>query len=704
MNTNTVKILLVDDEMEVLNALKRLFRAEKYDVHIASSGKQALNILSETHVDVIISDVRMPGMNGVEFLSNVYAKWPETKRIVLTGDANIDDTLKMINECDIYRYFNKPWPKEKLKQAVDQAAEKKYLIEENHRLLALTKAQNEELSVLNQQLDEKFKESVKRLDKTKEQLHDELINEKKLRQARIGADKANEAKSRFLATMSHEIRSPLNSILVMNSLLLESQLTQEQREHTELAHQAGQMLLSLVNNILDFSKIESDQIELSHQWFNLADLIKNTHAILTSQAKVKSINLIYAVDDNVYGEFKGDEIRLKQIILNILTNAIKFTEQGHVSLKVYREITSENLVIEIEDSGIGIEPNQQKNVFNEFVQVEDDSNRRFSGTGLGLSIVKRLVSLMKGVISLSSQLGHGAKFTLALPLQFRETEQLQPSNNTVNFTTRESNLARFQQYIGTSILIVEDSQTNVAVIKALLSIYQFDLHFAYNGQDAINKAKETAYSLILMDLSMPVMDGIEATQWMRNNKNINQKTTIIAMTANAFTEDKIRCFQAGMNDYLSKPIDMSKFFNCLSKHLNEIPITNESPIKPAVHNIAANDVIFNVNVAEVLIRDVGVEIFPKILSIYQEETEHRIDYMQQLLAQNNWHDLNNEAHALKSSSGSFGFTKMQNIAKAIEYAKLPEQQNMAANNIRNLNVLYKESIASFMSYFETIKA
>lgn len=730
MNSQVINLLCVDDEVEILNALKRLFRQAKFNVTVASSGNEALAILTKSNIDIIISDVCMPQMNGVDFLSQAYKNWPMTKRIVLTGFANMEDTLKIINDCDIYRYFSKPWDKDELVKSVEHAAEQKWLSEENVRLMELTREQNNQLRSLNSQLDKKVKDSNQRLDRTTVMLQDEIVNEKKLIEQKVGADKANQAKSRFLATMSHEIRSPLNSIIVMNNLLLETDLSDQQREYSAQAHQAGQMLLSLVNDILDFSKIESGQIELNNQWFNLEKVINSTHEILNGQAKLKGIAFDCSCAESILGDFNGDEIRLKQIILNLVANAIKFTEKGTVSLKVFREESSHNLIIEVKDTGIGIALSQQKYIFNEFAQVEDDENRRFGGTGLGLSIVKRLIGLMKGVISLSSEVNVGSTFTIALPLNHRNTVlKKHPNKKVIDPSLNISNSkSSFVPYKDAKILVVEDSDTNIAVIKALLSSYSFQLSFARNGQEAIEKAHQTEFSVILMDLSMPIMNGLEATFWLRNNDNINQKTPIIAMTANAFAEDKVRCFQVGMDDYLTKPIEIDLFFKCLYKHLaqdnsskEQLQTTGDVALKPqslkataqttknkdtttslTEENNESEEQVFDLAILDRLISDISLEIFPKILNVYQEETLQRIKVMQDLLSSNNWHGLSDEAHALKSSSGSFGLVKLQQVAKMIEHAKSDSEQQQASEDILTLNKLYKISISELECHIENL--
>ncbi|AWB65375.1 hypothetical protein C2869_02485 [Saccharobesus litoralis] len=733
LSIEKINLLLVDDEVEVLKALRRVFRNKKYQVFTAESGADGLDILEQYPIDVVISDVRMPKMSGADFLTQVYQRWPQTKRLVLTGHADIEDTLRLVNDCDLFRYFHKPWHKDDIKNAVEQAAEQKRLTEENQQLQAITQEQNQKLITLNEQLDQHLQTRTEQLNVTTERLNDELKVEQELRQARIAADKANEAKSRFLATMSHEIRSPLNSIIVMNNLLMESGLDEEQQQHAKLAHQAGQLLLSLVNDILDFSKIESGELSLDPQWFNMAALAKSTADILSTQAELKNIRLNCNIDSNVQGLFKGDQVRIKQILINVLSNAVKFTEHGYVALNVFREEPTDNLVLQIEDSGIGIDADQQDRIFNEFVQVEDNANRRFGGTGLGLSIVKRLVMKMGGAIKLLSTPNLGSTFIITLPLDYKaithSPKVAQPIDPTIKQDT-----ARWR---GVDLLLVEDSPANVAVIQALLKKYAFKIDVAHDGEQAINKAQSKQYQAILMDLSMPKMDGIAATEWLRANDNINQHTPIIAMTANAFVEDKIRCFQAGMNDYLSKPINIDAFLASLTKWLADAVANDEqSQITPnAARSVKKSDnthsqshsntesnnadatsvsknnstqsskqtppvKLIDQQVIDGLIRDIGLDTVPTILNIYQTETTDRLQKMLEALANNDWSTLSAEAHALKSSSGSFGLCQLQQNARYIELAKTDEERRHASHLVRELAPLYQTSVSALQSYLQ----
>ncbi len=626
-------------------------------------------------------------------------------------------------------------------------------------------------------------------------------NEARLKQARQEAEQASEAKSRFLATMSHEIRSPLNAIIAMTDMLLESELNSEQQELAQLASQGGHTLMALINNILDFSKIESDHLVLQQDWFSLQQTAEAVVTLLAPQALQKNIALCLAIDPDLKQSYFGDPLRLSQVLINLVSNAIKFTEQGGVDVTISIQ-RQQGIDIQVRDTGIGISETDQRNIFSEFVQAESSSNRRFGGSGLGLAISQRIIELMEGTIDVASTLGQGSVFTVWLPLQACNDAELvvpikQRSNphhihfyhaidnqvlidslakqlawfalplidirtqaptpaepslvfidndlsgqrrQSLNITTQaklefinllpldkqtlfhtqrpkgyQGSLAlpiklnslvqvlstgsvikhhltqqhiESQPFIKAStspqqILLVEDSPTNQAVAKALLKKINPDICVAENGKEAVQLCKQQKFDLILMDLAMPVMDGLEATEIIRNGAGLNQQTPIIAMTANAFAEDKNRCYQAGMNDFLSKPLDKDLFRSTVTEWLtlavsvnghNKAPLESQTEItvQPICQTTSkSQDMVpeaiwLNTATLKQLKKDIPAKVLSDILAIFSQESEQRIKDIHSHFEQQNWRLLEIEAHSLKSSAGSFGLEKLQHLAKAIE--------------------------------------
>ncbi|MCE2570760.1 PAS domain S-box protein [Motilimonas eburnea] len=646
-------------------------------------------------------------------------------------------------------------------------------------------------------------------------------NEARLKQARQEAEQASEAKSRFLATMSHEIRSPLNAIIAMTDMLLESELNAEQQELAQLASQGGHTLMALINNILDFSKIESDHLVLQQDWFSLQQTAEAVVTLLAPQAQQKDIALCLAIDPDLKQSYFGDPLRLSQVLINLISNAIKFTEQGGVAVTI-SIVRQQGIDIQVRDTGIGISEADQANIFSEFVQAESSSNRRFGGSGLGLAISQRIIELMDGTIEVASTLGQGSVFTVWLPLQASKdaelvipikqrgnphqlhfyhaidnqvlidslTKQLawfalplidirsqsakleQPSlvfiDNDLSGQRRQAlsieNTAQLEfinllpldkqtlfhtqrpegyqgslalpiklnslvQLLGSGsvtkhhlhahqveanpsitaspnpqhILLVEDSPTNQAVAKALLKKINPVISVAENGKDAVQQCKQQKFALILMDLAMPVMDGLTATEMIRNGAGLNQQTPIIAMTANAFAEDKNRCYQVGMNDFLSKPLDKDVFRSTVLEWLtlaasvndpDEQPTaqpTQEQQAEPAAESTQAAPVSVNKSTLKQLKKDIPTQVLNDILAIFSQESEQRIADIHHHYQQQDWRLLEIEAHSLKSSAGSFGLEQLQQLAKAIEDLSHQQQASDLAPYIEKLAHVFNTS-------------
>ncbi|MES9905299.1 MAG: ATP-binding protein [Sedimenticola sp.] len=522
-------------------------------------------------------------------------------------------------------------------------------------------------------------------------------NETRLRMAQHEAEKANEAKSRFLATMSHEIRSPLNAVINMNLLLQESDLDPQQRHYAEIARQGGETLMLLINDILDFSKIESGKLQLAEEWFDATTAVKGVVELLSGEAQAKGFNLTFEMTPGLYTHYLGDEMRLRQILINLAGNAIKFTEFGEVSIRLCAMDGKSGLQLEVEDSGIGIPPEQQARIFGEFIQAEDQDNRRFGGSGLGLTIVQRLVTLMKGTLSLHSEVSKGSHFTLLLPLQGRNISTTEKGNKDTpsHFTTPSTGAS------GGEILLVEDSQTNQAVALALLQPKGYRISLANNGKEALEIAKQRHFDLILMDLSMPVMDGLEATRKLRGGNSINSKTPIMAMTANAFTEDRERCFAAGMNDYLSKPLDRRLFYERLHYWLGDGESEDKSTTAMGEHSPSEASELLDHKVLQQLAHDTSWQILPDILQIYFDETHSRVPQMLQFFADKAWPQLSAEAHALKSSSGSFGAVQLQAVASEIELAVKASDTTSIEHHMTSLESLAADSVEALQLFITT---
>jgi signal transduction histidine kinase/HPt (histidine-containing phosphotransfer) domain-containing protein len=622
---NRPSVLVVDDEPDNYDVIEALLIDCPYDLHYSPSGVNAIERLNIFKPDTILLDVMMPELDGIETCRIIkqHPVWKFTPIIIITALNSKEDLARCL-AAGADDFVSKPVHRLELKARVNS--------------MLRIKSQHDRLQF--------------------------AVGE--IQQAKDAVELVARAKADFLAMMSHEIRTPINGVLGMTQLLSTTQLTTEQQKYVSTAQVSGEMLLATIDDILDFSKIESGKLELEERPLELQVVLQDIADLLSPVATAKNLTLTHALAASVPECIVSDVTRLRQILVNLVNNAIKFTATGGVTIACEATLTPDNdyeLQFAVSDTGIGIAAEDIDRLFQPFTQANISTTREYGGTGLGLVICRRLVEMMRGKIWIESELGRGATFHFtirAAALDLHPTEPIDGAESLPLTPDRQSG-----ETMPLRILLAEDDRINRELAMAMFDRLGYQPDLATNGVEAVAMAHRNIYDLVFLDLHMPKMDGIETarslvSQW-ENLGLTYPRPRIIAMTANAMPGDREACLAAGMDDYISKPILMNVLAQTIEKWGSLLqpavpPTTVADPAMPTI-DLATLD----------RLRDISPALLDRLIPLFlNEEAPKLLTAIDAALSAGDLAQTIDAAHTLKGTSSALGALELARLCDRVE--------------------------------------
>ena len=579
----------------------------------------------------------------------------------------------------------------------------------------------------------------KRIEEMRVEEQKQAYEAKLLKLERDAAEQANQAKSDFLADMSHEIRTPINAVLGMNEMILKECVLKKKETDFDAEEagevfdniytyagnieHAGRNLLSIINDILDFSKIEAGVIAIAESEYTLSSVLNDVSNMINFKAQEKEIRFILDVDESLPDGLYGDEMRVKQIIINVLNNAVKYTPQGSVCLQVRsadndkKEIGQTiRLVISVQDTGIGIKEEDIEKLFTKFRRVDLNTNSTVEGTGLGLAITHNLLKMMGGSIRVESTYGAGSTFTIVLPQKIVSCEPV--GNIRMRFEEYSQTVHSYEETFlapEARILIVDDTPMNITVAVGLLKDTQIRVRTATSGEEAVILTSAESYDLILLDQRMPRMDGIEVLHQIREQEdNLNRKTPVICLTADAIAGAKERYIAEGFTDYLAKPIDSQKLYQSLIKYLPDEKVINvqREPAKQDNSAVAAPAKDIYVPLRRIGVKpETGLQycqqdpsLYHTILKEYARNADEKMQLLHRYYDEGDWKNYAISVHSLKSSSGMIGAKALSDIAARLEASAGAEAKEDINKEHETMTKQYAEIVEAILAAFPETEA